>query len=90
MLLNSDRIGPDKYFVLGSLKSWDITGIVDQITQPTLVINGRYDQAADKTVAPFVTKIPNVKWVRFEESSHMPYWEEPEKYYKVVGNFLTS
>ena len=32
--------------------------------------------------------IPGAEWVLFEESAHMPYLEEPERYLEVVGGFL--
>lgn len=38
---------------------------------------------------PFFDKIPKVKWVTLENSSHLPMWEERERYIKVVENFLT-
>ena len=84
------RNGPDEFTVVGTLKDWDIANIVHTITQPTLLINGRYDMAQDSTLAPFFEKIPTVKWVTFTESSHLPYWEEPDRYYEVVGQFLTA
>ena len=44
--------------------------------------------AQDVAVAPFFEKIPKVRWAHFSGSSHMPYWEEPERYYRIVGQFL--
>jgi pimeloyl-ACP methyl ester carboxylesterase len=55
---------------------------------PTLIINGRYDPAQDFVVAPMFWKIPQSKWVRFEDSSHMPFWEERERYMQLVQEFL--
>jgi L-proline amide hydrolase len=37
--------GPSEFHVIGSLKSWDITDRVHEITTPTLLISGRYDEA---------------------------------------------
>ena len=88
-LMSLCRNGPNEFVILGPLKTWDVTDIVLNISQPTLVINGRWDMAQDNVVAPFVQNIPNVKWVKFEESSHMPYWEESDRYLQVVGDFLT-
>ncbi|KAJ3557192.1 hypothetical protein NM688_g1602 [Phlebia brevispora] len=82
--------GPNEFHISGTLKTWDITGIVHSITQPTLLINARYDMAQDIAVAPFFERIPKAKWAHFSESSHMPYWEEPERYYTIVGQFLVG
>ena len=55
---------------------------------PTLVLNGRKDIAQDYVVAPFFEKIPKVKWITFEASSHTPFWEEREAYFRRVAEFL--
>lgn len=76
--------------ITGTLKGWDVTPILHKITQPSLIINGRYDMAQDIAVSPFFEKIPKAKWVHLSQSSHMPYWEEPERYYQILGQFLTA
>jgi pimeloyl-ACP methyl ester carboxylesterase len=66
---------------------------VDQlhrINVPCLVVNGRYDAAQDYVVAPLFHRIPRTKWVRFEESSHNPFWEERARYMALVGDFLDA
>jgi len=32
--------------------------------------------------------VPRVRWVQFAESSHMPFWEERERFMEVVAGFL--
>ena len=73
---------------MGSLKKWDITPELHKIAVPTLLINGRFEQAADEVVSPLFWNIPNVRWYTFPQSSHMPYWEEREAYMKFVMEFL--
>jgi proline iminopeptidase len=34
--------------------------------------------------------IPGSKFVVFEKSGHMPFFEEPDKFVKVVTDFLSS
>jgi L-proline amide hydrolase len=41
-------------------------------------------------VQPFFDNIPDVRWEIFEESSHMPFVEEPERYLGVVESFLAE
>jgi L-proline amide hydrolase len=57
---------------------------------PTLLINGKYDEAQDSVMEPFFKSIEKVKWVRFAESSHLPQLEEPGEFLNVVGRFLVS
>ncbi|RXW20698.1 hypothetical protein EST38_g5147 [Candolleomyces aberdarensis] len=80
--------GNSGFTITGSLKDWTVIPDLPKITAPTLVTNGRYDQTADIAVEPFVQKIPNVKWVRFENSSNTALFEEPEKYRSVLEEFL--
>jgi L-proline amide hydrolase len=61
---------------------------VHLIRVPTLLINGEYDFEADDVCAPFFRSIEKIKWVKFAQSSHMPHWEERERYMQVVETFL--
>ena len=61
---------------------------VHLIRIPTLLIKGEYDFEADDVCAPFFRGIDKIKWVKFAESSHMPHWEERERYMQVVESFL--
>jgi proline iminopeptidase len=56
---------------------------------PTLVITGRYDiNVAPSTAWKIHKAIPGSKWEVFESSGHLPYFEEPEKFVRVVEGFL--
>ncbi|KAI0058675.1 proline-specific peptidase [Artomyces pyxidatus] len=81
--------GPSEFHVIGTIKDWTITDELHKIDVPTLLINGRYDEAQDTCVLPFFLNIPKVKWVRLENSSHMGQWEERERCCQIVGEFLT-
>ncbi|KAL6299313.1 proline iminopeptidase [Sparassis latifolia] len=70
------------------LKDWSIVDRLHLVRVPTFVVNGRKDIAQDFVVAPFFKNIPKVKWVTFEHSSHTPFWEEREKFMRLVGEFL--
>lgn len=87
MLLS--RNGPSEFHITGSLKEWSIIGELHKITVPTLLLNGRYDEAQDSVVKPYFDELEKVKWFTFSESSHMPQYEEREKYMQIVGDFLT-
>jgi pimeloyl-ACP methyl ester carboxylesterase len=62
--------------------------IIHKIAVPTLLLNGRYDEAQDEVMEPFFRYIPKVKWVRFAESAHVPQFEEKELFIQVVAGFL--
>jgi proline-specific peptidase len=82
------RFGPAWCICLGTLRDFDIRKDLHKIKARTLVYNGAYEQAQDFVVKPFVDNIKNSKWVKFEESSHFPHYEELEKCMEVIGTFL--
>jgi L-proline amide hydrolase len=82
--------GPSEFHVIGSLKDWDITDRLAQITTPTLLVSGRHDEATPLIVGQIHERIPGAQWVLFEESSHMPHVEEPDRFLAAVEAFLAT
>jgi len=82
--------GPNEFHVVGTLKNWSIVDRLHLVQAPTLLISGKYDEATPACVQPYADRIKNVRWVKFENSSHMPHVEETERYLKVVGDFLAA
>lgn len=82
--------GPTEFHVIGALKDWTVEDRLARINVPTLVISGRYDEATPEVVRPYVENIPMTRWVVFEESSHMPHYEEREACMATVSNYLRS
>lgn len=82
--------GPSEFHVIGSLKTWDIRAQLKEITVPTLLVSGQYDEATPTMVKEIKGLIPGSKWELFAESSHMPHVEEPAKFKRVVSEFLDS
>jgi L-proline amide hydrolase len=82
--------GPNEFFCIGSLRTWNVIDEVHAIDVPTLLVSGRYDEATPATVQPFFDRIPNVRWEILEQSSHMPFLEEPERYDEIVAGFLAA
>ena len=82
--------GPSEFYVIGTLKDWDITDRLHEITTPTLLVSGRHDEATPHIVAQIHERIPGARWELFEESSHMPHVEEPEAFLERVEGFLQT
>jgi proline iminopeptidase len=69
----------------------DLTAALPKFTCPTLVITGRYDMnVAPLTAWKMYKAIPGAKFAAFEQSGHLPSYEEPEKYVQVVNDFLSA
>jgi L-proline amide hydrolase len=82
--------GPSEFHVIGSLKHWDIRPQLKEISTPTLLVSGQYDEATPAMVKEIQGLIPGSNWELFAESSHMPHVEEPAKFKRVVSEFLDS
>ena len=84
------RLGPSTFTITGKLKDWTCLDQIHTITNPTLLTNGVDDEAQDVCVGPFFTRVPHVRWVTLAKSSHMTFFEERDRYFKIVGEFLTE
>ena len=82
--------GPSEFHVVGSLKTWDITDRLHEITTPTLLVSGRYDEATPLIVGQIHERIAGSEWALFEESSHMPHVEETDAFLERVDAFLRT
>ena len=59
------------------------------VTQPVLVLAGRRDRTCSVAAAEVIAAaLPDAELVLFEESGHMTFVEENERYLKVVRDFL--
>jgi len=83
-------IGPDGDFdVSGSMIKQDYRRLLKNVTAKTLIIAGRYDGVSTPEWAvQYKTYMPQAQFVMFEQSSHNPYLEEPEKFYELLDEFL--
>ena len=82
--------GPTEFHVIGTMKDWTIEERLSRIEAPTLVMSGRYDEATPRVVKPYIDRVPDNRWVLFDESSHMPHVEERGLCMKTVSEFLTA
>jgi pimeloyl-ACP methyl ester carboxylesterase len=80
--------GPTEFTVTGTLKAWDVVDRLGELDVPALITSGRHDECTPALVEPLHQGIRGSEWVLFEDSSHTPYLEEPERYLATVGSFL--
>src|SRR3954447_20163824 len=82
--------GPSEFHVIGSIKDWQVKDRLGEIDLPTLPASGRYDEATPALQETLREGIPACEWTLFEESSHMPFVEERQRYMQVVGDWLAK
>ncbi len=80
--------GPSEFHVIGSIRDWQSTDRLAQIAVPTLVLSGRHDEATPALQDVLTAGIADTEQVIFEDSSHMPMWEERAAYVDVVADWL--
>jgi proline-specific peptidase len=80
--------GPSEFHVTGTLRTWNIVDRLGEISLPTLLLSGRYDEATPAIVETIHKGIPQSEWIVFEQSSHSPHLEQHDHYLQIVGQFL--
>jgi proline iminopeptidase len=82
--------GPNEFTITGSIRDVDLTPRLGEIRVPTLVLGGRYDEVTPRVAERIRAGIPGARRVEFEESAHVPFWEERARFRAVVAAFLRS
>lgn len=80
--------GASEFTVTGTLKSFDMTGRLKEIDKPALFTCGRYDEATPEATASYASRVTGAEFHVFEECSHMPGYEAPERYRSKVREFI--
>jgi pimeloyl-ACP methyl ester carboxylesterase len=80
--------GPNKFTITGNIKSYERTARLHEIRWPALFLCGRYDEASPEATEIYHRALPGSATVIFDQSSHMPFLEEPALYLEVVSDFL--
>lgn len=85
------RIAPLKTFNEKEAETIDLRPHLKKITVPTLVLVGRHDFITNVAMAEEMVKhIPNARLEIFEDSGHFALVEEPEKFYRVIKEFVEN
>lgn len=80
--------GASEFTVTGSLKTFDVTDRLHELDLPALFLCGRYDEATPETTQYYASLVDGAQFKVLENSSHMTYAEEPERYTDILREFL--
>ena len=80
--------GDNEFFMDGNLKDYDRTDRLSSFKIPTLYSCGRFDEASPDTVKIYSDLTPTSEFHVYENSAHMPHWEDPDEYLATVREFL--
>jgi proline-specific peptidase len=80
--------GSSDFHIVGTIRSWDVFDRLAEITLPTLVLAGRFDECVPEHMWEMHRRIEGSRFELFESSAHMPFIEEPDKFDQVMRDFL--
>ena len=82
--------GPNEFLYTGNLKDWQRLDRMPAIATPTLITTGLHDEIGPPCAMRMHHALPNSRVHVFKNSSHMPFHEEPEPYFELLGGFLAE
>ncbi|MFC5068932.1 proline iminopeptidase-family hydrolase [Flaviflagellibacter deserti] len=82
--------GPNEFLYIGNLKDWDRSGDLHRITVPSLITVGLHDEITPVCAYQMKRGLPDAVLHVFQNSSHMPFYEEPAAYYPALLDFLAK
>lgn len=88
MEIYQTMVGPSDFTLTGNLREWDIFDRLHEIAVPTLFVAGRYDECTPEHMTAMHERVPGSELALFENSAHMPFFEEPEAFFATMRSFL--
>ena len=80
--------GPSEFTITGTIKDYDVTGRLKDITVPTLFTAGEYDEVRPEAVRFYQSLVPGSRLAVIENAAHLTMQDEPERYLQVLREFL--
>lgn len=82
--------GPNEFLYIGNLKDWNRIPDMHRIAVPALVLVGLHDELTPACAMRMHQALPDSRITVFRNSSHMPFYEEPEAYFETLTGFLAG
>jgi proline-specific peptidase len=80
--------GPSEFTVTGTLKTWDIMHRLGEISVPTLVVGGRYDECTPGHLEEIHRRIAGSQLETIEDASHLCFAEQPARFNEIINTFF--
>ena len=82
--------GPHLFNCTGNLRNWDRTDDLHRITIPVLITTSDHDYILPEYVNIMRDYLPDAEYAIFKNCGHLPFWDDPENYHRVVSAFLNK
>lgn len=83
-------LGTNSFCYTGSIKDWNRLDQLHRIYQPALVLCGLHDLQTPACSRLMHQALPNSQVIVFPNSSHLPFFEEPDAYFTALQAFLDA
>lgn len=81
--------GPSEFNISGAIKDWDVTGEIQRIEVPVLVLAGRHDELSPEAQEDMAREFPKGEFVVLENGAHMPFFDDREPFMAAARDFLS-
>jgi len=88
MVIYQAMQGPNEFTFTGNYSNWNRLADLHAITAPALVTCGLHDELTPACSARLHRALPNSTIKVFQNSAHMPFFEEPKAYAETLLGFL--
>ena len=82
--------GHSEFVVTGNMKGWDAWDRLPNIQVKTLVLGAQNDEMGPEDCRKMAKVIPNAEVAICPQGSHMAFWDDQEKYFEYLLNFLKT
>ena len=82
--------GPNEFLYTGNLKDWNRIPDMHRIACPALIVVGQHDELTPACALRMKNALPDATVTVFPNSSHTPFYEEPEAYRETLLGFLAK
>ena len=80
--------GPNEYTPTGTLRDFDYTSRLHEISQPTLIISGTNDECTPLIAKTMYDRIPNARWELLDGARHMTFIDRTDEYKNLLAGWL--
>lgn len=80
--------GPSVFHIIGTMREWDVMDRLAEITMPTLILAGRFDEFSPEHMWEMHRLIAGSRFEYFDDTAHLPFIEEPDRFDAVMRDFL--
>ena len=80
--------GPNEFTFTGNYSTWSRLKDISNVNVPVLVTCGMHDELTPACSMLMHNQFPKSEIKVFKNSSHMPFYEEPDEYFETLINFI--